>query len=498
MSEDPAGNRIAPLVADTSLELNGQQFREMVEQALGFLEPFLDSVGERPYWQPELDTEFGLDACQPILDELPKSTTSVKELLRLIFEDKIEQAFNTTGPGFMAFVPGGGIPHAAVADLVANVINRYVGIAKAAPHLVAIEASVIRWFCNFVGYKRESGGVLTTGGSTATLIAMFVARQAETCTDFSKLTVYGSNQVHYSVTKAAQLTGIPAENNRTLPTNLRFQLDGEQLSQQIEADLSKGLRPLAIVGNAGTVNTGAVDDLNALANIAAKYQTWFHVDGAYGGFFCLTPQGKAALGGIERADSITLDPHKGLFQPYGNGCLLVKDDQLLKKAFVGEADYLPSESTIEAVPDFAWRSPELTRDFRGLRIWLPIMMHTIEPFRTNLQEKLDLAQWIYSALEDEQQTLKQPWTLELIAPQLSTVGFRLLKTETTCDEQNKINQRLIDQINRSREVHLTTTKIDQQIYIRICIVSFRTHLAQVERLAQLTASAIQEITTDFR
>ena len=231
------------------------------------------------------------------------------------------------------------------------------------------------------------------------------------------------------------LAGFPEGNVREIPSDERFRIRVEELARAIAADRSAGFTPFLVVGNAGSVNTGAVDDLAALADIAARERLWFHVDGAYGGFFLLTERGRARMAGVERSDSIVLDPHKSLFLPYGVGSLLVRDGDALKRAHALSAAYLPSMQEDPDLVDFNQISPELSRSWRGLRVWLPIKMHGIGPFRRNLDEKLDLAAWATEELRGI------PGVEILAEPQLSIVAFRWKKAGLAGEELNRVNPR---------------------------------------------------------
>ncbi len=271
--------------------------------------------------------------------------------------------------------------------------------------------------------------------------------------NFLSGTIYASDQVHHSIQKAAMLAGFPEGNVREIPTDGLFRIRVEDLARAIAADRSAGFQPFLVVGNAGSVNTGAVDDLAALADIAARERLWFHVDGAYGGFFLLTERGRKAMAGAERSDSITLDPHKSLFLPYGIGSLLVRDGDALKRAHALSAPYLPSMQEDPDLVDFNQISPELSRSWRGLRAWLPIKMHGIGPFRANLDEKLDLAAW---AAEE----LRKIPAIEILAePQLSIVAFRWRGEGHDDEALNRINRDLLERINAKKRVYLTGTML---------------------------------------
>src|SRR4051794_18972337 len=247
--------------------------------------------------------------------------TDLSALLATV-EAAAGKGFDTANPGFVAYIPGGGLYAAALGDFLACVVNRYTGVAQPAPALVQMEASVLRWLCDLFGLPPASQGVLTPGGSMSTLSAVVTARADRLGEDFAAGTVYVSDEVHHSVAKSTQIAGLPRAALRIVPTDTSLRMDVDALRELVRADRASGRKPFLVVASAGTIGTGAVDPLPELASLAGDEQLWLHVDAAYGGFFQLTRRGRAALAGIERADSITLDPHKGLFLPYGTGCLL--------------------------------------------------------------------------------------------------------------------------------------------------------------------------------
>jgi aromatic-L-amino-acid decarboxylase len=304
-----------------------------------------------------------------------------------------------------------------VADLIADAINRYVGLWRAAPGLVQLESNVITWLCEIVGLPAGSGGVLTSGGSLATFSATVAARH-RLGERFADGTIYTSTQAHHSVARAAILAGFPAAQVRAIEVDDEQRVRVDRVADAIVADRAAGLRPCLLVASAGTTNTGAVDDLEGLADLAGREGVWLHVDAAYGGSFALTQRGRATLRGLGRADSITLDPHKGFFLPYGTGALLVRDPAALRRAHSLHADYLPPMQEDPDFVDFCELSPELSRDFRGLRLWLPLKLIGADAFAAALDEKLDLAQHAAEVLRGMAE-------VELLAaPQLSLLAFR--------------------------------------------------------------------------
>ncbi|MCI0732494.1 MAG: aminotransferase class V-fold PLP-dependent enzyme [Methylococcaceae bacterium] len=464
----------SPVVDDypvmSPLELDSKLVREISGYVTEKIIAYLDSLPQ----QPVSDLEGADQLIADLTEALPESGEAFRNLIDRIFDQAVTKGYNSASPGYMAFIPGGGLIHSGFADLIGDAINRYVGVWVSAPGLVQIETNVIRWFCEMVGFPERAGGFLTTGGSLANFSALFTARRMKLPENFLSGIVYTSDQSHHSVMKAAILAGFPEANIRIIRTDPAFRIDIDLMMDQIRKDRREGLTPFAIVANAGSTNTGAVDDLDAIADLSERENLWLHVDAAYGGFFMLTMRGRQSLYGLDRADSITLDPHKGLFLPYGTGCLLVREQDALKKAHEIHAGYLPPMQDDPRRPDFCQISPELSRDFRGLRVWLPIKMHGIRAFRKTLEEKLDLVHWITERLESIEQ-------LEIVArPQLSIVTFKVRSPGNDTQRSNDRTRALLERINSYRRVLLTGTWLEGIFVIRICVLSFRTHREQVQ------------------
>jgi aromatic-L-amino-acid decarboxylase len=469
--------------ADTTLELSSEDFRALVEAATRRIVDYVESLPR----QPSADTDFGPELARSLVEPLPESGRPYGELLDLLFEKVVPMGFNTAGPGYLAYIPGGGILHSAVANLIADAVNRYVGVFAAAPGLAQIEANVVRWFCDIVGYPATAGGILTSGGSLANFSALVTARRELLPDDFLSGVLYASDQVHHSIAKAAMLAGFPEENVRLVPSDEDFRIRLDLLAAAIAADRAAGRQPFLVVGSAGTTNTGAVDDLDGLADLCASEGLWLHVDAAYGGFFVLTADGRRRLAGISRADSMVLDPHKGLFLPYGTGSLLVRNRDTLRRAHALSADYMPPMQDDPDLVDFNLVSPELSRDWRGLRVWLPIAMHGIGPFRRNLEEKIELTRWAT-------QELNAIPGIEIVAePQLSIVAFRLARPDLDAETENTLNRAFLAAINRRRRVYLTGTMLGGKFVLRICVLSFRTHLDRMREGLDDVRAAVDEV-----
>jgi aromatic-L-amino-acid/L-tryptophan decarboxylase len=425
-------------------------------------------------------------------DPLPGGVAEIVERLGKAFEASIL----TAGPGYIGYVPGGGLPAAAVADLVADLLNRQTGVEFASPALVRMEADVLAWLAAAFGYDARARGLLCSGGSLANLSAIVTARieRLGEAADLRQAVAYTSSQAHHSVGKALRLAGLPAASLRIVGVDERMRLDLGDLARKLEADRAQGLRPFLVVSAAGTTNTGAIDPLPALADLCAREGLWHHVDAAYGGGFVLCNEGRRRLHGIERADSITFDPHKGMFLPYGTGCLLVRDGAALRRAHTMEAAYLKDFAEgSDAAPSPTDHGPELSRPYRGLRLWLPLMLHGAAPFRRALEEKLALAERFHQGLR----ALEAGGApIEVVdAPQLTAVPFRLRRREgePRTDHEAR-NAAWLRAINEQGRVFMSSTTLPgpdgPAFTLRACVLSFRTHAADIERALEDVARTI--------
>lgn len=469
------------------LELSADDMRALVGAALDRIVSHIESLPR----QPASDTTGGDEVARSIAWEpLPEEGAAVSGLLDLLFDRAVPPTFNTASPGYLAYIPGGGLFHAAVADLIAESVNSYTSVYAAAPALAQIEANVIHWFCRIAGYPPEARGTLTSGGSLANLIGLITARRERLPENFLSGVIYTSDQAHYSVAKGAILAGFPEANVRSVATDDQFRLLPEALEARIEEDRRQGLTPFLITASAGTTNTGAVDPLPEIADLAARHNLWLHVDAAYGGFFLLTDEGRRALRGIERADPIVLDPHKGLFLPYGTGAVLVRDGEALRRSHELTADYMPHMQADPERMDFSMYSPELSRPFRGLRIWLPFKMHGVGVFRDQLEEKLALARMAADRLRGME-------GIEMLAePQLSLLAFRLAPAGVPEERLDELNHRFLERINVRQRVYLTPTRLRGRFALRICVLSFRTHRDRMEAALEDIEAARAEVLGD--
>ncbi|HZO16541.1 MAG TPA: aminotransferase class V-fold PLP-dependent enzyme [Polyangiaceae bacterium] len=442
--------------------------------------------------QPARGDLTNSEALSAALREPPPETGSELEaLLAPLFDDWVHRSFNAPGPGYLAYIPGGGIFPAGLGELIAAGLNRYTGVWNAAPAFLQLEANVLDWFRTWLEYPPSARGLLTSGGSLATFSAIVTAREALLGTRLREGVLYASTEAHHSVTKVARLAGILDDRVRVLATDAAMRLDVQALDQAIAADRKAGLVPFMVVSSGGTTNTGAVDPLEEIADVCARESLWHHCDAAYGGFFYMCPELRPLLAGLPRADSITLDPHKGLFLPYGTGALLVKDGEALRRAHRGTAGYLPTFPDTQLYNPCEY-GPELSRPFRGLPVWLPLKLFGAERFRAALREKRELALRAYAALEHVAGIHR------LEPPALSLFPFYLSWPGASLAEENEATQTLMERVCARDRVMITGAPVKERYLGRICVLCFRTHQDRIDACIEDIALESAALTTPKR
>ena len=451
---------------DRPLEPDPEELRNLLDDCVSFAVEHIRTLPEQPSFDVTGAKQLALTFNEPV-PESGEPLETVLERLRPAFA----KSFTTAGPGYLAYIPGGGIPAAAAADLLACATNRFVGVSAAAPALVQIEATVIQWLTSLMGCPPGWGGILTSGGSIANLTAIVAARTARLPEDFLSGVIYLTQETHSSLIKSARIAGFSDRNFHWIPVDSRLRMLPDALEEAIRQDRARGLSPFLIVANAGTTNTGAVDPIPDLVETGQRHGLWVHADAAYGGVFRITREGEALLPGLPRCDSITLDPHKGLFLPYGTGSLLIREQEWLEKALRVETHYLPDPSAAEGIPNYTEITAELSREFRGLRVWLPFKLYGVRAFRQQLEEKLELARWAYRELKDD------PHFEMLDEPQLSIVAFT---ARGMGRDRDSLGAEILRRVNERRRVFLSGTRIDGRYVLRICVLSFRSHRERVE------------------
>lgn len=468
------------------LDLSSAEMQAMGETVLARVVAHLGALHE----VPSCGDFTGIEAlCRSMREAVPEQGEALEALLAPLFDEWIPRSFTTPGPGYFAYIPGGGIYPAALADFIADTTNRYTGIWQAAPALVQLEANALDWLRDWMQFPEDARGLFTTGGSMAMFNAIACAREKLLGNDIRAGTLYVSSQSHHCIAKAAKLAGIAHDRVRVISVDSRFRLRVDELELAIAADRNAGLKPFMVFSTAGTTNTGAVDPIEAIADLAAREHLWHHVDGAYGGFFHMVPELRPLLAGLPRADSLTLDPHKGLFMPYGTGALLVRDGEALRALHSSTAGYLPDNQS--EFYDPAQYGPDLSRGFPGLRVWLTLKFFGAARYRAALAEKRALAVWA------AQQIARIPGIVMDAEPQLSLFAFHLEDPRLgTREAENSATRALMERVTGRGQVMLTGAMTGDRFLGRVCVLSFRTRRAETElcvrQLAEETALLLAE------
>jgi glutamate/tyrosine decarboxylase-like PLP-dependent enzyme len=419
----------------------------------------------------------------PIGDE----PSSLDDLLGLFGRAVDTGGINPASGGHLGYIPGGGVYAASLGDYLAAVTNRYVGVRYASPGAVELEESALSWMADLVGLPDGWGGVLTSGGSVANLVGVVTARDAHglRARDYERAVVYTTDQVHHCVDKALRIAGLGDCVRRTVPMDERFRMRPSALAARVDADRADGLTPWLVVASAGTTDVGAIDPLEEVGRIARERGLWYHVDAAYGGFFALCDDVAPKLRGMSMADSVVLDPHKGLFLPFGSGAILVRDKEALYRAHSYHAHYMQdtlSEQTVElASPGDL--SPEFSKHFRGPRLWLPLQLHGVDAFRACLQEKLLLTRYFHEEVEKLGFEVGPE-------PELSIATYRWVPERGDADD---FNRRLLDEILKDGRTFVSSTLLNGHFVLRAAILSFRTRLSHVERYLRMLEDRVTSL-----
>lgn len=447
---------------------------------LTYSEDFLDNVESLKAYNVSDDKGIGL------LDSpITETGIGIDEAISLIRDNVDTPGLNPASGGHLAYIPGGGIYYSALGDYLADVFNRYAGVFYASPGAVRMENMLIRWMSEVVGYPATAVGNLTSGGSIANLIAIVTARDAKQikADSITRSVIYLSEQAHHSVDKAIRIAGLGECIVRHLPVDEKYRIVPSEFAEQVLSDKTQGLNPFLVVASAGTTDVGAIDPLTEIGEIARENGLWYHIDAAYGGFFVLTDEGKEKLKGIETSDSLVIDPHKGLFLPYGLGVVLVKDAAALNASHYYTANYMQDAASSADEPSPAELSPELTKHFRGMRLWLPLKLHGVAPFRACLEEKLLLAKYFHA------EVIKLGFESK-IEPELSVVTYRWLPKT---GDANTFNKRLMQAVVADGRIFISSTMLNGEFTLRFACLAFRTHLSTVDTLLSVLKGNVAKL-----
>lgn len=465
----------------SELLLPREEMLELARRAAELIVARLEGLASDPAWRggtrAEMETllrEGAPEEGRPAADVLERAATEILPL-----------ASRPDHPRYFAFVPSSGTWPGVLADFLASGHNTFAGTWLGASAPSQVELVVLDWFRAWIGYPEGAGGLFTSGGSAASLDAFVAAREAAGGPE--RASVYMSDQSHSALERAARIVGVRPEHVRKVPSDRSFRIDVQALARMVVEDRAAGLHPIAVCGNAGATNTGAIDPMDALGDFCEAERLWFHVDAAYGGFAVLTEKGRRLLAGMERADSIAMDAHKWLFQPFEAGCLMVKDVRRLEAAFSVQPEYLQDTQWGGEHPNFSDRGLQLTRSFRALKVWMSIQTFGVAAFRRSIEKGIDLA-------ERAEAYVRASGLLEIANPaSLGVVCFRYHPRGSgySVEELERINKAVQAEVIESGAAMISSTRLRGAYSLRFCILNHHTTwddvldtLQSIERFGQ--------------
>jgi aromatic-L-amino-acid/L-tryptophan decarboxylase len=478
-----------PLRTQSSLDVTEEALNEISSQATSLVFEYLTTISERPVRAENyagkttrsLDVELSAEGVP--LQKLIAECRTIMDLNR-----------HNGHPRFFGYVASPSTPIGAYADLIASALNANITCWRSAAAGTEIERMVVRWLGSLISYHQDAEGLLTSGGSMANMIALLIASRRKSGADASRqglwnsgppMTVYASEEVHMSIAKAADILGFGRDQVRVIPCDDRQRMRIDLLRRSIDADRREGLRPFCVVGSAGTVNTGAVDPLNDIADVAGESDLWFHVDGAYGAPGVLDERKKQLFEGIERADSVSLDPHKWLYVPVDAGCLLFRDAASARAAFNTEdADYIKTHGYSDEEAFAFWDyGVELSRRFRALKVWLTLQYYGTRRIAEAISGDISLAAYFGEVVSNADD-------FELLAPvELSICCFRYVPEGGASDvELDRLNERIMERVQKGGRAYLSNATVNGRFALRACITNFRTTKSDIDE----TVEAIRE------
>ena len=474
-----------------SLDVSPQQFKRWIDEAGKLVASHYQEHSEAKVFGGKSPAEV-----QELLGEpLPDDPQDMASLLDEVGENILSTITNSAGPRYFGYITGGGNQVAVLAEMIKASLNQNNLKWHSSPVSTELERLVMRWVAEFIGYPTSSAGVLLSGGSVANFNCLAVARTIKAPVDISDegiygsqpMTVYVSEEGHSSFDKAMDMLGLGKKYLRKIPVDDKFRIDPDQLEEQIRTDKNAGLHPICVIGVAGTTNTGAVDNLNAVADICQRYDLWYHVDAAYGGPAAKVERTSDLFSGIERADSVVVNPHKWLYVPFEAGGALVKNPDHLRKTFSTIPDYLKSDEQNGGRTDLMEYNLPLTKEFKALKVWMTIKAFGAARLREEIASDINKAQYLSELVESEE-------TLELMAPvPLSIVCFRYNPGGMAESALNDLNDQIIQTIEADGRVFLTGTKIHGKTALRVCFINPRTEKEDIQLLQKVVLEIGSEL-----
>jgi glutamate/tyrosine decarboxylase-like PLP-dependent enzyme len=485
------------------LDIPPEKFRMLGHRLIDNIADFLASIPSRrvtPARSPSEIRRLIGDGPLPLTGTSPELL--LDETTKLLFDNSL---FNGH-PSFFGYITSSAAPIGALADLLASTINPNVGSFQLAPVATEIEAQAVRWIAEMTGYPVDCGGLLVSGGNMANFVCFLAGRKAKMPRDVRKeglatggrIRIYCSSEAHTWVSKAADLFGLGTDAIRWIPADEHLRMDPKRLKEQIEADRSRGERPLMVIGTAGSVSTGAIDPLKEISEICRLNDLWYHIDGAYGGFAAVLPDASEDLRSLHLADSVAVDPHKWLYAPLEAGCALVKNRRLLSDTFSYRPPYYKfSDDAGEQPTNFYEFGPQNSRGFRALKVWLALRQAGRDGYRQMIADDITLSEELYDAASKTHE-------LEVFTHGLSITTFRYVPGDVDRNSPgaekylNDLNEELLTRIQKDGKAFLSNAVVRGSYVLRACIVNFRTTPGDVRALPELTVRVGKEVDRQLR
>jgi aromatic-L-amino-acid decarboxylase len=462
--------------------MDSSEFRRIGHAVIDQLAAYFDSLAERPV-SPDVDPHH----LERLFDEPPPRTgVAAEDVLAELDQKLLPYCVHPGSGGYLGLITASPLPIGVLGDLIASALNQNIGVYSIGPSATAMERRTVRWLCDLAGYGPGAGGNLTSGGMTANLIGLKLARdhasagRAQHAGVSERWAVYVSDQRHISIDKAADIVGLGREAVRALPTDDRFRLRIDALEEALARDHREGVRPACIVALAGSTNTGAVDDLAALRRIADREGLWLHADAAYGGGMLISQRHAGVLAGIEAADSITIDPHKWFFAPVDAGAVLVKDERALTRSFGLKPPYLTDGFDDAGVRyQYYVHGLEQSRRFRALKVWMSFKRYGVDRIAEWIDANVDQARHLHELAQ------AHPRFESAVEPPMSAACLRYLPEGLDEAETTRLHHAVAARIERGGEFWIGTTELRGHTWFRACAVNFRTTMAHMDRLMVL-------------
>lgn len=481
-----------------ALEMSSTEFRQLGHELVDRIADFLDTLPQRLVTQAVAPAKM-----RKLLGErsLPQSGSEARALLENATDLLLSYSLFNGHPKFWGYITSSAAPIGALAEMLAATVNANAGAWELSPVASEIEAQTIRWLAEMIGYPVDCGGLLVSGGNMANFVGLLAARKAKAGWDIRQqglqdqvpLRIYASRETHTWVQKAADLFGLGTDAIRWISVDAQQRMKVDALEQQIREDRDNGLRPLLVVASAGTVSTGAVDPIAAIAACCRRYDLWLHVDGAYGAFAAMLPDAPAELHELAAADSIAIDPHKWLYAPLEAGCTLVRNPRHLVDAFSFRPPYYNfHEAEDEAGINFYEYGMQNSRGFRALKVWLALQQAGRDGYARMLQDDIELAAHLHRLVAAHPE-------LQAFTHKLSITTFRYLPPELegedapTRDYLNELNRAILTRLQKSGEAYVSNAVLDGTFLLRACIVNFRTTIDDITGLPELVVRYGREL-----